>query len=205
MCGARERNYRANEMSDLDEAPDDYNEQEVQNNEASNTDVTKSKIKKKQRKVKKKKNIVKPAIEIKAPRDFESDLIIYLQEWNNRNNSNSNWKFSKVLQSWSIQNCFHNDKITENTFNSLLSYITTIQGAARQRLIDLSNQHINTITTLESDSATIEPTADEVVISAEGTSTEVSTQIEAKPVHNAEVHASIIERANKILEVLEES
>ena len=200
-----EQRNKANEMSDLDEAADDYNEQEIQNNEPSNNDDgNKSKIKKKQRKVKKKKIIVKPTIEIKAPRAFESDLIIYLQEWNNRNNSNSTWKFSKVLQSWSIQNCFHNDKITDNTFNSLLSYITTIQGAARQRLIDVSNQHINTITSLESDATIIEPTRDELVIGTENTSAE-GTIAETKPVYNAEVHASIIGRANKILKVLEVS
>ena len=67
-------------------------------------------------------------------RDYSGDLKDYLLNWNNRNKVNSSWKFSKVIQSWALQNSFDAELIPVETFEMLIPYIATTQGAARDRI-----------------------------------------------------------------------
>ncbi len=83
------------------------------------------------------KVVVKPIKEKveQKHRDFNGDLVSYLEQWAGKDEADSNWKFSKVLQTWALENCFHKTKIENDTFKILLPYLCTVQGQARDRLL----------------------------------------------------------------------
>lgn len=73
----------------------------------------------------------------KKTRDFSSDLEVYLQDWVSfQADTNHPWKFNKILQEWSIQHCIEKSKISPTLFKSLIPYLSTVQGGARQRMED---------------------------------------------------------------------
>lgn len=72
----------------------------------------------------------------KPSRDFTSDLTQYICDWNNK--ISGSWKFSKVLQTWALLNCFDSKKIPKSLFRALLPYLQTVQGSARERLIEIA-------------------------------------------------------------------
>lgn len=80
-------------------------------------------------------------------RDFVSDLSDYLQAWDeNRrivasnssssDQENKKWKFNKVLQEWALQHCLDKQRISSDLFKHLTPYLLTIQGKAKDRLIE---------------------------------------------------------------------
>lgn len=68
-------------------------------------------------------------------RDYSGDLREYLTDWKRRDKTQ--WKFSKVIQSWALLNCFSSDKVSDEIFDMLLPYISTVQGGARNRIIEV--------------------------------------------------------------------
>lgn len=74
-------------------------------------------------------------------RDYSSDLKEYLISWKHKDTME--WKFSKVIQSWALLNCFSIDKVSEELFEMLLPYISTVQGGARTRIIEVATNIIN--------------------------------------------------------------
>ena len=75
-------------------------------------------------------------------RDYSGDLREYLNDWKRRDKTQ--WKFSKVIQSWALLNCFSNDKVSDELFEMLLPYISTVQGGARTRIIEVVTNIIST-------------------------------------------------------------
>jgi len=82
--------------------------------------------------------------EVKAKaksRDFSSDLASYLQQWKGTQGSSptpssSGWKFNKVLQNWALAECLNGECIAKNLFHDLLPYLCSVQGGARDRLLE---------------------------------------------------------------------
>jgi hypothetical protein len=74
--------------------------------------------------------------EEKNSRDFSNDLDIYLSKWETRHEAGANWKFNKILQAWATSNALNKTKVGSKLFKKLLPYIATIQGGARDRLIE---------------------------------------------------------------------
>lgn len=58
----------------------------------------------------------------------------YLEKWETRK-ENKEWKFSKSKQVWLLKNLYHLEKVPAKHFKILLSYIDTVQGASKERLI----------------------------------------------------------------------
>lgn len=74
-------------------------------------------------------------------RDFESDLLEYLSNWERR--ESIPWKFNKVLQAWALSNVFDKEKISSSTFKQLSPYLKSVQGGARTRLLEEINKVIS--------------------------------------------------------------
>jgi hypothetical protein len=95
-----------------------------------------------------KNEVVKTSVEnvqltVPKNRDFSNDLIVYLEEWENRKSGN-NWKFNKVLQAWALENCLESSKIEFELFSKLVPYIETVQGSALLRLLTKCNEVVLT-------------------------------------------------------------
>lgn len=81
------------------------------------------------RKVKKKKKaprVTKP----QSPSDSDQRALTYLKLHHSNRGS---WKFNKSLQNWILRNV---DVIPEQYEEELLGYLTTLQGAARARMVE---------------------------------------------------------------------
>ncbi len=65
-------------------------------------------------------------------RDYNSQLIEYLDGWTNRDSGN-NWKFNKKLQTWALLNIYSLD---DYTFLKLMPYILSIEGNSKDRLLE---------------------------------------------------------------------
>jgi len=88
---------------------------------------------KKKRKKKKKKKAATPVESKERNPDSEKrhvmEAISYLQLWaSNRDH----WKFEKLKQTCLLKNCLNTDSIDDTRFETLLEYIASIKGAARQ-------------------------------------------------------------------------
>ena len=70
----------------------------------------------------------------KMHRDFATDLRSYIESWRNRNTEGT-WKFNKVLQTWALDNILSCDKINKPLFKLTCEYVMSVQGAARERLL----------------------------------------------------------------------
>lgn len=79
---------------------------------------------------KRKKDKKKPK---KLHHDFVQELTDYLSAWESRHVS-TQWKFSKIIQTWALENCFDKRKIDSKLFKHLLPYLITVQGVAVERL-----------------------------------------------------------------------
>jgi len=79
-----------------------------------------------------------PAVE-RERRDFAGDLNAYLASWSH---DKQNWKFSKVLQTWALENLLDKRRIDKELFRKFLPYAESIQGAARERLLAKVNKAI---------------------------------------------------------------
>lgn len=80
-------------------------------------------------------------------RDFSSDLMEYLERWEAYHLSvkkgedvtsaaQQGWKFNKVLQEWALQHCLDKTAVSSELFKRLLPYLLTVQGKAKERLIE---------------------------------------------------------------------
>lgn len=89
----------------------------------------------------------------KKSRNFTSDLKLYLELWQQHvaiqkgeatDAQYTLWKFNKVLQAWALDNCLDKEKVPLDVFKTLLLYIATVKGGARERLreqmIDIINK-----------------------------------------------------------------
>jgi hypothetical protein len=72
-------------------------------------------------------------------RDFSADLLSYLQLWeaHSQGDTSSGWKFNKVLQNWALENFSDKKKVSASLFDSLLPYLDSIVGGARDRVIEV--------------------------------------------------------------------
>lgn len=96
---------------------------------------SKSRLSKAKRKSAKKKQEKKEVAEIKrSDRNYSTELLEYIEAWKQRE-SGSGWKFNKVLQNWAIDNVFDKALVKKVELKPVLSYMATIQGAARERLL----------------------------------------------------------------------
>jgi hypothetical protein len=77
--------------------------------------------------------VQKAAAPAKKTRDFSADLQSYLTQWKNDKES---WKFNKVLQTWALIECLDGERISKNLFHDLIPYLCSIQGGARDRLLE---------------------------------------------------------------------
>ena len=78
-----------------------------------------------------------------SSRSYSDELSDYLAAWESRGEPGHQWKFSKVIQSWALDNCFQHEKIDTDLFKSLIPYIVTVQGIARDRLFAAANEIID--------------------------------------------------------------
>ena len=81
----------------------------------------------------KEKDVKVESVTYEKRRDFSTDLHDYLEGWKDRDRFP--WKFNKVLQSYSIDNCLDGERIDEDLFRSMLPYISSIIGVASERLL----------------------------------------------------------------------
>lgn len=91
----------------------------------------KSKVSKKKRKAKRKASQAPP----RSERNYEQELMEYVQSWERREEG-SGWKFNKVLQNWAIDNVFDRSLIKKDSLKPTLRYLKSVEGSARQRIID---------------------------------------------------------------------
>ena len=116
------------------------------NENATNKNVTKkfSPALKRKRKLQKKAKL--QAVTSKKQRDFSNDLEIYLLDWKSYQESkeDNSWKFNKILQNWSLDNCLDKHKINKKVFKLWLSYLLTIKGGAIDRLQSKINNILET-------------------------------------------------------------
>jgi hypothetical protein len=111
----------------------------VQNNKGSNSKRTARKPdsaatgeKKAKKSLPKKKK--KKAPKVEKSRDFVGDLETYLEEWSDREQTGT-WKFNKILQAWTLDNCFSKKKMPSALFKQAIPYLLTVQGGAMDRLV----------------------------------------------------------------------
>lgn len=87
-------------------------------------------------------------------RDFSKDLNDYIREWMARDTNDSgleaSWKFNKIIQTWAINNCFDKNKVDSDLFKLWLPYAKTIQGSARERLVELAKEALTVSSERES-------------------------------------------------------
>jgi hypothetical protein len=95
----------------------------------------------------------------------------YLEHWAT---DHSTWKFNKVLQNYGLEHCWDKEKIDKSLFRKLLPYLGSIQGGARDRLlqraqevIDGDNQDEGTLKRAIKVRSTLTATAHPAVESAE--------------------------------------
>lgn len=62
-----------------------------------------------------------------------STALAYLRQWAKEREA---WKFQKVKQTWLIKHAFHPDQLDRSAFRHLVHYLSGIQGAARDRLLE---------------------------------------------------------------------
>jgi len=67
-----------------------------------------------------------------AARDFSTDLEAYCTQWAQARES---WRFNKVLQTWALEHCMDRARISKALFKTLLPYLASIQGGAKERLL----------------------------------------------------------------------
>ncbi|RYH18826.1 DUF2373 domain-containing protein [archaeon] len=79
----------------------------------------------------------KPTPPTPKGRDFSSDLKDYLKAWKKRDISDSDWKFNKVLQVWAIAHCLNDKRIDDILLKRLIPYLQSVQGGARDRMIQM--------------------------------------------------------------------
>lgn len=62
-----------------------------------------------------------------------SEASNYLKAWETK----EGWKFNKNTQSWLLRHMYEADKVSKNTFNTLLDYLKGLQGKnARKRVLE---------------------------------------------------------------------
>ena len=129
------------------------------------------------KKKKKKKKQQQEEASGNAGRDFSADLEAYCTQWSQARES---WRFNKVLQTWALEHCMDRARISKALFKSLLPYLATIQGGAKERLLAKVDKIIE-------DGFTPDEEEDE----------------EGATLHSAEVLENVLKRAVKIKSALE--
>ena len=64
----------------------------------------------------------------------------YLEHWATDRES---WKFNKVLQTFALEHVWDKEKIDKSLFRKLLPYLGSIQGGARDRLLQRAQEVID--------------------------------------------------------------
>ena len=77
----------------------------------------------------------------KERRDFATDLKNYLSQWVHKD-TYGGWRFNKNLQVWALEHVFDDTKIDGELFKALLPYLASIQGAAKDRLLERADKVI---------------------------------------------------------------
>ena len=77
----------------------------------------------------------------KKHRDFATDLRSYIESWRNRAIDGC-WKFNKVLQTWTLDNILSCEKINKPLFKLTCEYIMSVQGGAKERLLQQMREQI---------------------------------------------------------------
>ena len=145
-------------------------------------------VKKKQRKDRAKAEI-KETIETLARKQGEAR--VYLSKWRD---DKSQWKFSKVMQTWLIKNAFDRKILPKSMFvDYFVPYVKTMSASAQSRLSETSTEIVDAV---EKDGRTL---------------SERVQALEKKAGGNAEVERKIkilrarYKRAKALLEVIAES
>jgi WKF domain len=86
-----------------------------------------------------------PAAPTKERRDFASDLKNYLSQWAHKEEYGG-WRFNKNLQVWALEHVFDDSKIDADLFKLLLPYLASIQGAAKDRLLERADKAVEDAT-----------------------------------------------------------
>lgn len=110
----------------------------------SQRDIPKTLMKTKRTKSNEKKAKTAPPPPIAASRNFSTDLLMYLSTWASR--SIIPWKFNKVLQNWALEHYSDSSKIDGAIFELLIPYLESVQGVARDRLIQTAQATIENLT-----------------------------------------------------------
>ena len=124
----------------------------------SNLESTPKVVKKQKSKTSKRKRKAKRKAAAKAPsrsdRNYVQELLEYVEAWERRDQG-SGWKFNKVLQNWAIDNVFDRKIVKKDALKPLLRYLKTVQGSARQRIVERAKDIIGTGEAEESDQRTV--------------------------------------------------
>ncbi|RKP15475.1 hypothetical protein BJ684DRAFT_14299 [Piptocephalis cylindrospora] len=63
----------------------------------------------------------------------QTSALAYLTQWSKEREA---WKFQKVKQSWLLKHVFDADQVDRSAFRQLVKYLSGVQGAARDRLLE---------------------------------------------------------------------
>jgi hypothetical protein len=164
--------------------------------EGGKVDDKRKRAKKSKKPLLAKPTVSKPAVLYSSKdstnRSFTTQLTEYLDAWENRDSAP--WKFSKVIQSWALENCFHKDKIDTDLFKRLIPYILTVQGGARDRLLTAAD---DMITKCESGETLLDDDEAPAVEKGEDLTEEVNAESKKPKISN-----KMLKRAMKIKGVL---
>lgn len=83
----------------------------------------------------KESSVNKEVVNKSKSRDFSGDLGTYVLAWKG-DRAVTGWKFNKILQNWALAECLNGDAISKDLFHVLLPYLVSVQGGARDRLLE---------------------------------------------------------------------
>mmetsp|Transcript_9404 Transcript_9404/g.11601 ORF Transcript_9404/g.11601 Transcript_9404/m.11601 type:complete len:164 (+) Transcript_9404:71-562(+) len=90
--------------------------------------------KKKKSSKKKQAATTKQVKHTKKGQDHQSEALLYLSAWANRENTPNTWKFKKNIQTWLIHHMYDADKISKSSFEIMLEYLKDLKGGTRSRV-----------------------------------------------------------------------
>lgn len=110
------------------------------NNNSESIEGTNMKKKKKLKKIKVIPSHVQSVLASEERLSFlQSNLLVYLREWQSRESRSCGWKFNKNLQTELIDFCLHESVLCKDSFKTLfLPYAASIQGQAKERLLQVA-------------------------------------------------------------------
>ena len=101
------------------------------------------KLKKNSKRKKKAKREAAARAPTRSDRNYVQEMLDYVEAWERREQE-SGWKFNKVLQNWAIDHVFDRKLIKKDALKPLLRYLKTVQGSARQRIVDRAREIVRT-------------------------------------------------------------